>query len=382
MAKRQPLNVRYNNPGNLRTATLDDAYNFWGQDMVKGRDDSGFIQFVSPRAGIDSLYQQLRVDAGRKHTLGSFLDKFTPVDDDPEGNAISKETVPNWLGASLDTPLSDIDPRDLAEAITKKEGGQAAVDFFGPQLAPFAEMDRAQGDTIQRANEAELARFSTPREEPPAPETAPNAALERVLGVDASFPSRDRARSNMPASVLNSINAPVFEEQGPPVPAEIGSTNAPAYEEQGPPIPTGMESILGSIDSARRGIPASVLNSIQSQESPFFQEPSPNFNDMRVKATEEKMAGGTYAPARTNEETEKQNPNFRFFEAGSGKPLSFSLGKPLFNPPGPVQGAASRITGARIPRCALPRAGKKYLKVPWGQPRDHQCAGVTHPRRW
>jgi hypothetical protein len=59
------------------------------------------------------------------------------------------------------------------------------------------------------------------------------------------------------------------------------------------------------------------------------------------------MGGGTFDPNRlpatsfdadTGGETETRNRDFRFFEAGGGEPLSFSLGEPLFNRPDPVQG--------------------------------------------
>ncbi len=59
------------------------------------------------------------------------------------------------------------------------------------------------------------------------------------------------------------------------------------------------------------------------------------------------MGGGTFDPNRlpatsfdtdTGGETETRNSDFRFFEAGGGEPLSFSLGEPLFTRPDPVQG--------------------------------------------
>lgn len=59
------------------------------------------------------------------------------------------------------------------------------------------------------------------------------------------------------------------------------------------------------------------------------------------------IGGGTFDPnqlpatffdADTGGETETRNSDFRFFEAGGGEPLSFSLGEPLFTRPDPVQG--------------------------------------------
>ena len=124
-----PLSVRNNNAGNLRAPNLSTARNYWG-GRVKGIDDRGYVQFVDRNAGKSALYQQLGIDADRDLTLGQFLNKYTPASDDPDGNAAALLNVPSFLGVNLDTKLSDIDPDKLASAMTRQEGGKAAVDYF------------------------------------------------------------------------------------------------------------------------------------------------------------------------------------------------------------------------------------------------------------
>lgn len=67
-AVKNSLANRLNNPGNLK---------FRGQpNSVKG--DKGFAHFKDYQAGRSALEKQIRLDAGRGHTLKSFIDKYAP----------------------------------------------------------------------------------------------------------------------------------------------------------------------------------------------------------------------------------------------------------------------------------------------------------------
>jgi hypothetical protein len=127
-------NVRNNNPGNLRTGDVETAQRYYGEDAVTGVDKGGFAQFGTKGDGINALFQQIEIDTNRALTVGQLIDKFTPASDDASGNKAAKINIPKFLGVSLDTPLADINPRELALAITRQEGGNEALQAFGADI--------------------------------------------------------------------------------------------------------------------------------------------------------------------------------------------------------------------------------------------------------
>tara|TARA_Y100000401_G_scaffold6112_1_gene4167 strand:+ start:7520 stop:9634 length:2115 start_codon:yes stop_codon:yes gene_type:complete len=154
-------NVRNNNPGNLRTGDVETAQRYYGKDAVTGVDEGGFAQFGTEGDGINALFQQIRIDSnrineetGQPQTAEEFIDRYTPVKDDPEGNKAAKINIPKFVGATLDTPLADIDPRELALAITRQEGGNEALQAFEPGIrrsAPtLADIDNAVNEFTNR----------------------------------------------------------------------------------------------------------------------------------------------------------------------------------------------------------------------------------------
>ena len=131
-------NVRNNNPGNIRIGNVETGQNWYGKDAVKGVDKRGFGRFATAEDGINALFQQIRIDSnrinketGQPKTVEEFIDTYTPEKDDPEGNAAAKVNIPKFLGLPLNTALIDINPRELALAITRQEGGNEALQEFG-----------------------------------------------------------------------------------------------------------------------------------------------------------------------------------------------------------------------------------------------------------
>ena len=132
------LSVRNNNPGNIRIGDVETGQNWYGKDAVKSADKRGFGRFTTADDGILALYQQIKIDSNRVNektkkpkTVEEFIDTYTPEKDDPEGNAAAKANIPKFLGLPLNTALIDINPRELALAITRQEGGNEALQEFG-----------------------------------------------------------------------------------------------------------------------------------------------------------------------------------------------------------------------------------------------------------
>ena len=164
-------NVRNNNPGNLRTGDVETAQRYYGEDAVTGVDKGGFAQFGTKGDGINALFQQIKIDTNRGLTAGQLIDKFTPASDDPSGNKAAKINIPKFLGVSLDTPLADINPRELALAITRQEGGNEALQAFEPGIkrssAPtFEDIERGAANAEKMARERETSMAKTPKEPP------------------------------------------------------------------------------------------------------------------------------------------------------------------------------------------------------------------------
>lgn len=98
-----------NNPSNLRFAGQTGA--------VKG--EGGFAKFQSPQAGVNALYNQIKLDASRGLTLAQFINKFAPPTENDTATYIRQ--VQQMTGASSSQKISEIDINLLAKAIAKKE---------------------------------------------------------------------------------------------------------------------------------------------------------------------------------------------------------------------------------------------------------------------
>lgn len=116
------LAVRNNNPGNLRFAGQRGA--------IQG--EGGFAKFETPAAGFDALKNQVNLDAGRGHTLGSFINKYAPPTENE--TEIYLRNMEQFTGRSRDEKLSDIDVDSISQAIARQESGAE----FG-EIAPVSE---------------------------------------------------------------------------------------------------------------------------------------------------------------------------------------------------------------------------------------------------
>jgi hypothetical protein len=105
------LAYRNNNPGNLR---------FVGQPGAT-QGEGGFAKFATPEAGYQAYLSQVQLDASRGLTLGQFINKYAPPSENNTSQYLQQATTA--LGVSANTPLSQIDPNQLAAFQLKKESG-------------------------------------------------------------------------------------------------------------------------------------------------------------------------------------------------------------------------------------------------------------------
>ena len=98
-----------NNPANLR---------FAGQ-VGASKGQGGFAKFNSPQEGLNALIDQIRLDAGRGHTLSSFINKFAPPTEN-DTKLYIKQAI-QALGYSADTPIKSIPADKLAKFMAMKE---------------------------------------------------------------------------------------------------------------------------------------------------------------------------------------------------------------------------------------------------------------------
>lgn len=107
--KTSRLSFVNNNPGNLRFAGQEGA----------SQGEGGFAKFSSPEAGVAALTRQIKLDAGRGHTLSSFIAKFAPPTENDTNQYITQAT--KSLGVSNNTPIKDIPLDKLTKFMALKE---------------------------------------------------------------------------------------------------------------------------------------------------------------------------------------------------------------------------------------------------------------------
>lgn len=103
------LSFANNNPGNLRFANQTGA--------VQGK--GGFARFNSPEEGLNALMNQIKLDAGRGHTLSTFINKFAPPTEN--NTKLYIQQAMKALGVSKDTPISQIPLDKLTQFVALKE---------------------------------------------------------------------------------------------------------------------------------------------------------------------------------------------------------------------------------------------------------------------
>lgn len=100
-----------NNPANLRFAGQA------GAQQGKG----GFASFSSIEAGVTALVNQIKLDAQRGLSLAAFISKFAPPSENNTRQYIQQ--IAAATSTSANTPIAQISPQILAQAIAKKESG-------------------------------------------------------------------------------------------------------------------------------------------------------------------------------------------------------------------------------------------------------------------
>jgi hypothetical protein len=170
----QPLNVRNNNPGNIR-----------------GKDGK-FLKFDTPEEGAKAMASDLRVkisgksDAmkakygeGYEPTLTTVISTWAPPAENDTRAYIA--SVARDTGIDPERPLTEADIEKIMPAMVKVEGGDKAANYFAPTNTPFdyltpaqkaGEIERVQDSlaikSMQYAEPAERVRIATERGTPGA----------------------------------------------------------------------------------------------------------------------------------------------------------------------------------------------------------------------
>ena len=146
----QPLNVRNNNPGNLR---------FVGQPGAT-QGEGGFARFETPQAGFEAMRSQIELDTQtRGLNLTQFLNKYAPPSENKTTNYIDFVAKKTGLDPSAPVPASAIP--QLQMAMIEMEGGPRSLSYFqglsapprqvAPQPSQVASRTPAQGAPVQLA---------------------------------------------------------------------------------------------------------------------------------------------------------------------------------------------------------------------------------------
>ena len=250
-----PLNVRNNNPGNLKATDLATAKRFWG-DRVQGVDGRGLGIFKDPEAGRSALEQQLKIDSSRGLNLKDFINKYVGAEADPQGTANAHQNLPKLLGVSPDTPISDIDFNKLIRAVTENEGGRDSVRHFFPD-------DIAAG---LQARE-ELAPNPTMRSEVDTAGMGSNLTLDKERGIPGNanslntfFPFSGGKKASIDDLFSELEGSPELSQEG------FGTSKdklLPTSAATGRTIPSSQDKVSTTIDPLG-GIPQAIAQNINT----------------------------------------------------------------------------------------------------------------------
>ena len=120
----QPLNIRNNNPGNLR---------FVGQEGASPG-EGGFAKFETPQAGLDAMRAQIELDTQKRGlNLSQFLNKYAPPSENKTADYIKFVTQKTGLDPNAPVPPSAIPQLQLA--MIEMEGGPRSLSYFNKEAA-------------------------------------------------------------------------------------------------------------------------------------------------------------------------------------------------------------------------------------------------------
>jgi hypothetical protein len=117
--EKQPLNIRNNNPGNLRFAGQEGA--------TPG--EGGFARFESPEAGLAAMQRQIELDTQKRGmTLDAFINKYAPPNENNTKNYVEFVARRTGLDPRSTVPAEKIP--DLQRVMVEMEGGARSRDYF------------------------------------------------------------------------------------------------------------------------------------------------------------------------------------------------------------------------------------------------------------
>lgn len=126
----QPLNVRNQNPGNMRPVGSS----------------TGFQTFSSPQEGLEAMRRDLmakitgksKAMGGKEPTLSNVISTWAPPSENDTKSYI--DFVAKKTGLSPDAVLTEADLDSLIPAMIEKEGGKEAAQYYGSQTLSMAQM--------------------------------------------------------------------------------------------------------------------------------------------------------------------------------------------------------------------------------------------------
>lgn len=114
-----------NNPGNLTPAPYFEQKYGATLEPPSRSGQQKFLKFKTPQDGYNAVLDQIKIDAGRGHTLASFTSKYAPPNENPTGELIAQYA--STLGVSPDTPLANIPPEALAVPLLARESSTKII---------------------------------------------------------------------------------------------------------------------------------------------------------------------------------------------------------------------------------------------------------------
>ncbi len=145
---KEPLNIRNNNPGNLR---------FVGQEGAS-QGEGGFAKFETPQAGLDAMRNQIELDTQKRGlNLTQFLNKYAPPSENKTTNYIDFVARKTGLDPSAPVPASAIP--QLQAAMIEMEGGPRSMSYF-MKTAQTTQTAQAPRTTVQRTGLPASYRFA------------------------------------------------------------------------------------------------------------------------------------------------------------------------------------------------------------------------------
>jgi len=142
---KEPLNIRNNNPGNLRFAGQEGA--------TPG--EGGFARFESREAGLNAMRRQIELDTQKRGmNLNDFINKYAPPSENKTQNYV--DFVANRAGLDPRSTVPAEKIADVQRAMVEMEGGPRSMNYFyassaAPTPAPAAAAPKPEPTRVAQA---------------------------------------------------------------------------------------------------------------------------------------------------------------------------------------------------------------------------------------